>query len=191
MGIGPLIAWRRASLRSLQELHLARDGRARRRRHPARARCRLLAGRSHRVHLCGLRARLDRLRVRAGDTGAAGAQRRFLAVRVQRPGRSQPPALRRVRRARVDRAPGDRRRGVERVRHRPPAEAEPWADDGRRRLPAHLSRSEVRQGRTPRSFARISTSSGTGSHSGRSRPARTTTARRTRSRTRSASVATS
>ena len=70
MGIGPLIAWRRASLRSCKSFIW-----------PAMAalvagvillaRCRLLAGRSHRVHLCGLRARLDRLRVRAGDTGAA------------------------------------------------------------------------------------------------------------------------
>ena len=58
MGIGPLVAWRRASLRSLgRDVRLAGRRRARRRARPARARRGLVDPRPDRLHVLGLRAR--------------------------------------------------------------------------------------------------------------------------------------
>ena len=65
MGIGPLIAWRRASLRGLGRTFLwpfGRRGRGRRR--AARARGGLVDPGADRVHVLGVRARRDRARVR-------------------------------------------------------------------------------------------------------------------------------
>ena len=160
MRIGPLIAWRRASLRSLGKSFIWPAAAARRRRHPARARCRLprrpVSSPTPLRPSCSARSSTSSCggRVRGGRSAAVPGCQRSAA------GRSQPPALRRVRRARVDRAPGDWDCGVERVRHRPPAEAEPWATMATTTgSPIAISRSG--RGRTPRSFARISTSSGT------------------------------
>ena len=58
MGIGPLVAWRRASLRSLGRiLGLAGGRRARHRRRAARARRRVLGAGARRIHVLRLRAR--------------------------------------------------------------------------------------------------------------------------------------
>ena len=90
MAIGPLVAWRRASLRSLGRsfawpagialvvgaILLFLGGR-------------LIVGRARRVHVLGVRARLDRLRVRARDAGAPGADRRHVARGVRRARRAE------------------------------------------------------------------------------------------------------
>ena len=71
MGIGPLIAWRRASA-ALARAHVPLAGAASPAGdRPARARRRLVAPRADRLHVLGLRARDDRLRVRARHAGAA------------------------------------------------------------------------------------------------------------------------
>ena len=86
MGIGPLIAWRRASLRC------ARRGRSpgrpalarRRRRRAARARRRLVDPGPDRLHVLRLRARVDRARVRRAARARA---RRSRAARGPAPSR--------------------------------------------------------------------------------------------------------
>ena len=71
MGIGPLVAWRRASLRALGKTFLdPARGVARDRRRPARARLRLLDAGPPRVHVLRVRRRIDRARVRARHAGA-------------------------------------------------------------------------------------------------------------------------
>ena len=85
MGIGPLVAWRRASLRSLgRGRSPGRPGRARRRRRADRPRGGLVAPGADRVHVLGLRARVDRARVRARDARAAGSQQLELAGGLRR-----------------------------------------------------------------------------------------------------------
>ena len=129
------------------ELRLACRDRGRGRDRPPAPRRGLVSDRARRLHVLGLRARLDRLRVRARDACPAGAHRRLVAVRLRGARRPQPAALRRVHRARVDRPARDRHRRLERLRHGARAEAEPRPDDGRRRLPAHVSRrSSTREG---------------------------------------------
>ena len=76
MAIGPLVAWRRASLRSLgTELCVAGRARARRRSGALDPRRRLVVDRARRVHVLGVRARFHRLRVRPGNARAPGARR--------------------------------------------------------------------------------------------------------------------
>ena len=117
MGIGPLVAWRRASLRGLGRTFLW----------PAAvavatgvvllaARRRLVDPGPDRVHVLRVRARRDRARVRARHDGTAGALERVLARRVRLARRPQPPPLRGLRRARRDRAARDRDRRLERLR---------------------------------------------------------------------------
>ena len=119
MGIGPLIAWRRASLRGLgKHVLLARRRRGRDRHRAARARGRLIDPGPDRLHLLGVRARRDRARVRAWHEGAEGALERVLARRVLLADRPQPPPLRRLRRPRRDRPARDRDRRLELVRLR-------------------------------------------------------------------------
>ena len=76
MGIGPLVAWRRASLRALgRALVAGRPGSRPRGRGPApRARRGLEPGGPDRLHVRRLRPRGDRVRVRARDAGAQGAR---------------------------------------------------------------------------------------------------------------------
>ena len=116
MGIGPLVAWRRASLaRARPHVPLA----ARRCRHRGRRAARgwrgLVAYRRDRLHVLGLRARVDRARVRTRDGCAKGARRRRLGRCVLVARRAEPAALRRLRRARLDRAARNRRHGRERA----------------------------------------------------------------------------
>ena len=117
MGIGPLIAWRRASLRGLGKtftgpavvavvtgvvLLVPRGG--------------LVDPGPDRLHLLGLRARGDRARVRPRHEGAQGALERVVARRVRLADRAQPAPLRRLRRPRRDRPARDRDRRLERLR---------------------------------------------------------------------------
>ena len=84
------------------------DRRDRPLRHRTRCRRRrLVEARADRLHLLGLRPRVDRARAGAGHT------RHRLGVH---PGVAEPPPLRRLHRARRDRAPRDRHRRVERLR---------------------------------------------------------------------------
>ena len=118
MGVGPLIAWRRASLRGLGRTFLWPAAVARRDR--AWSLLALGAGSSipgsDRVHLLRLRARRDRPRVHSRHTCAACARSRVMAGRVRVARRPQPPPLRRLCRPRRDRAARDRDRRLERVR---------------------------------------------------------------------------
>ncbi len=117
MGVGPLIAWRRASLRGLGRTftvaghRLGRDGR----RAPL-PRGGLLDSGADRLHLLGVRAGGDRARVRPGHEGAQGALERVVARRLHLADRAQPAPLRGLRRARGDRPAGDRDRRLERLR---------------------------------------------------------------------------
>ena len=111
MGIGPLVAWRRASLRGARPD--VRSGRAASRSRQAPS-CSLLGAGlvdpgPGRVHVLGLRARVDRARVRARHAGAAGARRAARGRRVLGARRAQPAPLRRLRRPRGDRPARDRR----------------------------------------------------------------------------------
>ena len=119
MGVGPLIAWRRASLRGARpDVLLARS---RRRRHRCRAADpggRLVDPGSDRVHVLGIRPRRDRARVRARHPGPPCALARVVARGVRLARRSKPPPLRRLHRPRRDRPLRDRRRRGERVRLR-------------------------------------------------------------------------
>ena len=92
------------------ELRLAGGDRARRRGRPAPARRGLVVGRARRVHVLRFRAGLDRLRVRARDARAAGADGRLVAGGVRGARRAEPAALRRLRRPCLDRPARDRRR---------------------------------------------------------------------------------
>ena len=142
MGIGPLVAWRRASLRSLGRTFAW----------PAAVALAtgvvllvLGAGSStpgaDRLHVLGLRARRrSRSSSRAGR--ARGTRpRRELAARVHVARRAQPAALRRLHRARGDRAARDRHRRLERVRLEARARSSrPGQSHGRRGL--HARRTE-------------------------------------------------
>ncbi len=139
MGIGPLVAWRRASLRSLLTTFRWPTGVA------------LLAGvvllalgagqlraRPDRVHLLRLRCDHDRARVRARDARAEGARRGLVAGCVLVADLAQPEEVRRLRRPCRDRAARDRDRGIERVRHRRRGAARTRRRDDDRRLPADV-----------------------------------------------------
>ena len=90
MGIGPLIAWRRASLRSLGRTSAGRSAsRSPRASALLAARRRLLDPGPPRVHVRRLRARLDRARARPRDAGPPRARRRRLGS--PRSARSSPP----------------------------------------------------------------------------------------------------
>ena len=119
MGIGPLIAWRRASLASLKRVFLwptrfalAVGGGADRRSAPA-------------LRLPGLIAYTfsafvigdDRPRVRARNRPRGARLPRVRAACVRGARRPQPPPLRRLHRPRRDRPARDRDRGLERLRH--------------------------------------------------------------------------
>ena len=118
MGVGPLIAWRRASIKSLERtfmgpaltgLATGRAAGAVRLRHE-------LAGRGggqpvrvrRRHHRPGVRARRER---------PACADGRVVAARAGLADRQEPAALRRLHRPPGDGAAGDRRRGLVRVHH--------------------------------------------------------------------------
>ena len=116
IGVGPLIAWRRASLGSLVRMF----------RWPvvsALAAGALLAllglglelGRADRVLAVRVRDDHDRPRVRPRRLGPARDRRRLVAARAGRPGRPQPAPLRRLHRAPLDRAAGGRRHRVGRL----------------------------------------------------------------------------
>ena len=90
MGIGPLVAWRRASLRSLGATFAWPAGLALvDRRRPARARGGLVDSGPDRVHVLGVRARLDRARVHPWDARAPLARP---AARGRAPSRRSSPA---------------------------------------------------------------------------------------------------
>ncbi len=107
MGIGPLVAWRRASLRSLGKTFLdpVRRGRGDGTRAPGPRLRELVAGPA-RVHVLGVRGGVDRARVRARTRGSG---------RCLPPDRAQPASLRRLHRARRDPPARDRHRRLERV----------------------------------------------------------------------------
>ncbi len=101
MGIGPLIAWRRTTVRSLAaDAPLADERRARRRRRARRSPAPARPARPDRVHVLRVRPHDDRRRARPRDSGHRLALRARLA---------QPPPLRRLHRPRVRRAARDRR----------------------------------------------------------------------------------
>ena len=139
MGIGPLIAWRRASLKSLATTF----------RWPTAAavttgvallgpRGRKLRSGSRRVHVLRIRARNHHHGVRAGDESSEGARRDVLGERLLVADLPQSPSLRRVRRPCCDRSLCDRRRRLERVRLRRRGEARQRRLDAYRRLHARL-----------------------------------------------------
>ena len=192
MGIGPLVAWRRASLRSLGRSFAWPAAIA-----AATGIVLLLLGAGS--SWIGLVAYTFSAFVLGsigyefarGTRARQAPQRRLVGQRVRRARRAQPAALRRLHRPRVDRAARDRHRRLERLRHGARADAQSRADDGRREL-----RPDVREARAPRRAERRRGSRRPGRPKGRrarwalSSPARTATARRTRSRTRSGSGAT-
>ena len=134
MGIGPLVAWRRASLRSLGKTFVIPFAVA------VVTGVILLAlgfGSSLPglldVHVLGFRRRLDRARVRARP-GRGG--------RGLPPDRAEPPTLRRLHRARRGRPARDRHRRFERVPDATRARAATRTVDGGRRIHAHVHRAQ-------------------------------------------------
>ena len=132
MGIGPLIAWRKTSVRALVRtlawpivvavlcgIALVVAGAGSSKPGPDR------------LHVLGLRPRIDRARAGAGHAGHG------LGVH---PGFAEPPPLRRVHRARRDRAARDRHRGLERLRQIEGGSAHSRSEHVDRRLHAHASR---------------------------------------------------
>ena len=116
MGVGPLIAWRRASLRGLGRTFtgpaivsvVTAD-------HAPLPRGRLLDPGTDRLHVLGVRAGGNRARVHPGHEGAQGALEQVVARRVHIADRARPAPLRGLRRARGDRPAGDRDRRLERL----------------------------------------------------------------------------
>ena len=139
MGIGPLVAWRRASLRSLWMTFAWPVG-------AALAVGLILLALGAGSSIPGLIAYtfatfalativLEFVRgTRARRALSGGSWPR----RVLRARRAQPPPLRRLRRPRRDRAPRDRDRRLQRVRHGARGKAGPRAGARGRRLPADL-----------------------------------------------------
>src|SRR5215211_1295006 len=111
MGIGPLIAWRRASLRGLGRTFAWPLGVA------LASGSTLLRSRPDRLHVLRVRARVDRARVRPRDAGTTRTLGRIVGGRARPVGRPQPPPLRRLRRPRGDRPARDRRDRLECLRH--------------------------------------------------------------------------
>ncbi len=89
-----------------------------RRRRPARARRRLVDPGPDRLHVLGVRARLDRARVHPRHARPPIPLRRLVAGRLLGPDRPQPAPLRRLHRPCCDRPARDRDRRLERLRHR-------------------------------------------------------------------------
>ena len=155
MGIGPLVAWRRASLRALGKTFLV----------PAIAAVAtgviLIAlgfGSSTpgpaRVHVRRVRRGVDRARVRARNPRPSLPFRRLMAGRARRARRPQPAPIRRLHHPRVDPDARDRHRGIERVPDRPRARPSPRPVDGGRGLHAHVSASSDTAGGERRRNAR-------------------------------------
>ena len=142
MGIGPLVAWRRASLRALGKtflVPLVAADRDRRRADRARLRQLVDAG-AARVHVL---ARSSPRRSCSSSCAARRARRAIagesLAARVRVARRAQPAPLRRLHRPRVDRAARDRHRRLERVPDGArAADCRRGPVDGDRRLHAHV-----------------------------------------------------
>ena len=192
MGIGPLVAWRRASLAVARaELRVAGGDRARGGARPAPARSRLVLDRLARLHVRRVRAGLDRLRVRTRDPGAPRAHGRAVARGVLGARRAQPAPIRRLHRPRGGRAPRDRRRRLERLRQGLRADAVGRPVDVDRPLRPYVQQARAAPGRERHaSSARCSMSARTGTGSARSSRARTRIPRSSRRRTRSASAPT-
>ncbi len=150
MGIGPLVAWRRASL-ALARPHVRL---ARRRSALATgglllvARRRLVAARPRRLHLLGLRpGHRSRYEFARGTSARHATAHEGWGSALLVADRPQPPALRRLHRPCRHRAARHRRRRLERLRH----EARGGAAharrlDGRRRLPPTYRETVDRQG---------------------------------------------
>ena len=145
MGIGPLVAWRRASVRSLgAHVRLAGGDRSARRRGAASTRGRRLDPGPRCILVLRVRPRLDRARVRAWNARAPRDLRRAVADGIRLADLAEPAPLRRLRRPCGDRPARDRGGRFERVRHDPRGTAETRRDDGRRCV-----HTEVRPARDP------------------------------------------
>ena len=193
MGIGPLVAWRRASLRSLVltfawPLGAALGVGAILLALGAGSSIPGLIAYSFSAFVLGTIA----ARVRARNTRPPRPRRRLLAACLLRPRCPQPAPLRRLHRPRRDRSARDRDRRLERLRHGERGEARAGPDARGRGLPADVSiaRRSAPARTRPRS-ARCSTSPAAARIWARSRPARTATRPSGRSRPRSGSAATS
>ena len=162
MGIGPLVAWRRASLRSLARTFVWPAGLAFSPGSSCSHSGGIVDSRPHRLHVLGLRARLDRARVHPRHARPPLALGRLVAGRLLRAGRTQPPALRRLHRARRHRPARDRDRRVERLRQGRRGEARARSVAGGQRLPADLPLARGARGRErDRDQGRASTSRAT------------------------------
>ena len=158
MGLGPLVAWRRASLHALGRA-VAWPGRRRARRGLAAARARA-PGRARPGSIgytfARLRPRGDRARVRPRDARAQGDRLGDLARRVHEPRRAEPAPLRRLRRPRGDR-PARHRRDRDRrlLDARPRGASRPASTiDGRPATRSRTCGSTEQPGRRTRSSAR-------------------------------------
>ena len=192
MGIGPLVAWRRASLRGLLKTFAWPAS-------VALATGVILIAFGAGSSIPGLVAYSFSAFVLATivhEFARGTAARRALTGETvptafgQLIG-AQPATVRGLRRPRGDRAAGDRGRGIERLRLGRGGEARDGGVDADRRLHARLSL--ARRARRPerhRDARRRSVSGAAGRIWGRSRPARTPTRSSSRSRTRSGSAAT-
>ena len=100
MGVGPVIAWRRASLRSLRPRSASRSRSACVAARPARARLRRRPGGRRRRSRCRCSwPSRSSLEFGARHVGAQGARRRLVARRARVAREPQPAALRRLHRA--------------------------------------------------------------------------------------------
>ena len=195
MGIGPLVAWRRASLRSARRRRFALAGRRRARRRasscsssaPARSIPGLVAYTFSAFVLASIVLEFVRgTRARKALGGGVVARR----VRVAR--RAQPAPLRRLRRARGDRPARDRRRRLERLRLGRRGEARAGPVDADRRL--HARRTGRSTSATAPNATEIRATLDVAARRSRARHARgrarTRTRSSSRSRTRSGSAPT-
>ena len=190
-GIGPVIAWRRASLQGVaRALPLVVHHRRLRRARPRAARLRHVRARRRRAQPLPVRGH-DR-RARAGprhDRAARAGAGHLVARGLRTPDRAQQAPLRRLHRAPGRRRRRDRDRRHERLRHHRGGHPAARPDDARRRLRADAAARRARAHRErPRHAARCSRSRATASRSARSRPASGTSRARARRRTRSRSA---
>ena len=194
MGIGPLVAWRRASLRSLgHHVRLAGRRRARRRARPARARRRLVDPGPDRVHVLGVRARA---RSCSSSSAARARAGRSPAARGRAPSRPSSPATGAAtaatsctRRSSCSRSASPARAPTTRVDERRLAPGETLAVGDYRLTYRGLEEREAANATEVRAV--LDVERGRRARSARSRPARTRTRPSARSRTRSGSAATS
>ena len=115
-------------------VRLAGRLRAARRPRPAPPRRGIVDPGPDRLHVLGVRARLDRARVHPRHARPPSPLRRLLALALLVPDRPQPPPLRRLHRPRRDRPARDRHRRLERLRHGQRAPARTRRHARRRRL---------------------------------------------------------